>query len=137
MDKCSFDHCLDFPLHASVVCLLSGKCTVCSVVAERPELFLAVYTWRGSSNVGQFTPARHRQVLPESMQHSNCCLKSEGRCPGQELVYNTSASTSSLNIYTLRLEQPRVIRCFCLGTWLSCQRGHLVTLTSSLPDFLN
>lgn len=137
MDKCSFDHYLDFPLHALVVCLLSGKCTVCNVMVERPEVFLAVYTLRGSSNVGQFTQAKHRQVLPESMQHSNCCLKREDCCPGQELVYNTSASTSSLNIYTLRLEQPRVIRCFHLGTWLSCQRGHLVTLTSSLPDFLS
>lgn len=65
---------LNFLVPCACVCLLSGKCWVCSVTVKRPVLFLAVYTLQGNRNVGQFTPAQHKQFLPESMQPCNCCL---------------------------------------------------------------
>lgn len=98
-----------------VVCLLSGKCSVCNVMVKRPVLFLAVYTLQGSRNVGQFIQARHREFLPDSMQHSNCCLKREDPCPGQEVLYNTSVSKCSPNMYALKHKRPSVIDFFCLG----------------------
>lgn len=114
---------LNFLVPCAHVCLFSGNCWVCSVTVKRPVLFLAVYTLQGRRNVGQFTPALHRQFLPESMQPSDCCLNRESHSPGQELVYNISISKSSANIYALQHEQPSGMEVFCLGLCLSRQRA--------------
>lgn len=129
---------LNFLVPCAHVCLRSGKCWVCSVTVKRPELFLAVYTLQGSRNVGQFTPARHRQFLPESMQPSNCCLNRKGHNPSRELVYNISISKSSANIYALQHERPSGMEVFVWGC-LSRQRGETGLphdTQGSLPSFL-
>lgn len=107
---------VNFLVPCACVCLLPGKCWVWSVMVKRPVLFLTVYTLQGSRNVGQFTPARHRQFLPESMQPSNCCLNRESHNPGQVLVYNISTSKSSANIYALKHEQPSGMGVFVCGS---------------------
>lgn len=107
---------LNFLVPCAHVCLLSGKCWVCRVTVKRPVLFLAVYTLQGSRNVGQFTPARHRQFLPESMQPSKCSLNREGHTPGQGLVYNISISKSSANIYALQHKCPGGMDVFVWGS---------------------
>lgn len=130
---------LNFLVPCAHVCLFSGNCWVCSVTVKRPVLFLAVYTLQGRRNVGQFTPARHRQFLPESMQPSDCCLNRESHSPGQELVYNISISKSSANIYALQHEQPSGMEVFCLGLCLSRQRaetGQPRDPQGSLPAFM-